>query len=127
MSKSKRKYPRSSAPYPRNWGKAAQVLRRVVGHCEMCGSEKDLTIHHLGIPFADGRPNSPTNKHDLRRENLQVLCSACHDLIEPCRLWIREQKEKRLRRRDRHRALGVGTGLVLYPLYPCLQAAITHI
>ncbi len=114
---SKRSYRPGRPPYPQNWGKVGHVLRRVIGCCERCGATQDLTIHHRGIPYADGRPGCPHDKHDLRRENLQVLCIPCHDEIEPCRTWIREKKFRRRcerrAKRDMHRALGVGTGLMV--------------
>jgi hypothetical protein len=111
---SKRTYRLGHPPYPANWGKVTQVLRRVVGRCERCGATQDLTVHHQGIPYPDGRPGDPRDKHDLRRENLICICCACHDRAEPVRVQIREIKARRKRRRARHRALGVGTGLVLY-------------
>ncbi|SRR6266567_12795 len=117
MSKSKRKYPRSSPPYPANWGKVAYVLRRVVGCCEMCGAEEDLTVHHVGAPLATGdgwRPGDARDKRDCRRENLFVLCTNCHDRVDSCRPYLRELKERRRAKRERHRALGIGVGLVPY-------------
>jgi|SRR6266496_2437068 len=117
----KRTYRPARPPYPGNWGKVTQVLRRVVGCCEQCGTTQRLTIHHQGVPRPTGdgwRPGCPHDKHDLRRENLRILCTNCHDEIEPCRTWIRERKFRRRcerrAKRDMHRALGIGTGLVLY-------------
>src|SRR6266567_7553373 len=117
---SKRTYRPGHPPYPPNWGKVTQVLRRVVGQCERCGATQDLTIHHQGIPRPTGDGwtlGDVRDKHDLRRENLRILCAQCHDLIEPCRTWIREKKFRRRcerrAKRDMHRALGVGTGLMV--------------
>lgn len=69
--------------YPANWSKASWTLRRSVGfRCELCGSSRGVACHHKGTPFADGRPGNRHDKHDLRRENLIVLCRDCHDQAE---------------------------------------------
>jgi len=66
--------------YPANWSKASYVLRRSVGfRCEQCGSSVGTATHHKGIDYANGKRGNPHDKHDLRRENLIVLCQACHD------------------------------------------------
>lgn len=69
--------------YPWSWPKVRTVLKRLTGyHCEMCGAYHPepggLSVHHKGAPFAN-RPGSARDKHDIRRENLQVLCCACHE------------------------------------------------
>lgn len=49
-------------------GKPAQCFRgRVV-----------LTVAHLGVPRLDGSPGDPTDKMDVRPENLAAMCQACH-------------------------------------------------
>lgn len=112
--RSRRRY---KSNYPNSWPKVAQVLKHVARYrCERCGAEGDLSVHHVGAPFADGRPGDPRDKHDLRRENLQVLCRSCHANAE-C-----EQSERDLEwridqawRRAYHIYLVgrfVGTGLV---------------
>ena len=74
-----------------------------------------LTVHHRGARYAvGGRRGHPSDKHDLRRENLQVLCKRCH----------RQREIKGLRKcyyvhqaylvkKALHDVLGVGTGLVV--------------
>lgn len=96
------------------------TLRRLIGHCELCGVEYEvekLSVHHKGAPYPDGRPGDPHDKHDLRLCNLQTLCLWCHDTLDGT-LSIKKtkerQRERRRQRREQHRALGVGTGLVLY-------------
>ncbi len=99
--------------YPRNWPKVIRVIRRLAaGRCEWCHVQTDaLTVHHIGTPYADGRPGDPHDKHDLRRENLVALCHHCHFQADlPLFIkWKRREKQ-----RKRHAQLGVGTGLVLY-------------
>ena len=106
--------------YPRNWQVVSKILIRIIGECQCCGSQENLTVHHAGIPFADGRPNSSRNKHDLRLENLIVLCAPCHLHIELATIRIEGLQPgapgtglayKRKQRR-RHRKLNIGTGLV---------------
>ena len=112
--------------YPVGWKRVSAALRRVKGHCEHCGSNERLTVHHRGIPYADGKPGNPKDKHDLRIENLQVLCVPCHnevDRVYPPLSPTRQEKQRRRREHKRerklaaieaHRSLGIGTGLVLY-------------
>lgn len=109
-----------SAKYPNCWPKVTYVIKRLARfHCERCGQKKSksfyrqLTVHHIGAPYADGRPGNPRDKHDIRRENLIVLCNRCHDEVEPKRKKYRRKDEKRMSKVARHRALGVGTGLVV--------------
>lgn len=100
--------------YPRNWPKASRTLRRVVGKCERCQATDNLTVHHRGAPYADGRPGSKGDKRDLRRENLQVLCEPCHrraDYWRCARHWRKHRITTR--KLAQHRALGVGTGVVV--------------
>lgn len=37
-----------------------------------------LTVHHAGVPYADGRPGDPDDKRDNRTKNLRRLCQRCH-------------------------------------------------
>jgi 5-methylcytosine-specific restriction endonuclease McrA len=108
-----------TAIYPSNWRKVSAVIRRLAhGHCEWCHSHTNrLTVHHIGIPYADGRPGNPHDKHDLRRENLVALCWPCHSAVDHIHIVRREKvrrQQKRLAKVARHRALGVGVGLVVY-------------
>lgn len=114
--------------YPSNWQRASLTLRRIRGQCELCGKEGPygLQVHHKGAPFPDGTPGNPHDKHDLRIENLQVLCGPCHieaDRIHPPMSPEKQERERQKRARKRrrkiamreaHRSLGIGTGLVLY-------------
>jgi len=116
--------------YPTGWKRVSAVLRRAIGRCELCGCKERLTVHHKGIPYPDGRPGDSRDKHDLRLENLQVLCEPCHievDRIYPTspsrqeKLRRRNERKKEKKRvaKEAHRALNVGTGLVLYQT-PCM-------
>ncbi|MBO0781030.1 MAG: hypothetical protein J2P37_19600 [Ktedonobacteraceae bacterium] len=103
--------------YPRCWKRASRTIRRLAGgHCERCGCAcNNLSVHHIGTPFANGKPGDPHDKHDLRRENLTALCFACHDEIEHIRAIseaVKQQKQKRAAQLVAHRALGIGTGLI---------------
>lgn len=101
--------------YPRNWKKVSLLIRRLAnGHCEWCGAEcSNLSVHHIGVPWADGRPNSPSNKHDLRRENLVALCWPCHQEADrPAHERWLARKAARYTKREVHRSLGIGTGLI---------------
>lgn len=105
--------------YPACWKRASATIRRLAGGtCQRCGQPAhDLSVHHIGTPFADGRPGDKTDKHDLRRENLIALCFPCHDELDHIRIVRAKQRERKARRqvrRETHQALGVGTGLVLY-------------
>lgn len=87
---------KNRAGYPANWSKASYVLRRSVGfRCELCGSSRGVSVHHKGAPFADGRPGDPLDKHDLRRENLQVLCCEHHRAADHEQAVARWQAWKR--------------------------------
>jgi ribosomal protein L34E len=104
--------------YPAGWKRASRIIRRLAGnHCQRCGQVNDcLEVHHIGSPYADGRPGNPHDKHDIRPENLIAICFTCHDEIEHVKAIRYKKREQRRRRRARleaHRALGVGTGLVV--------------
>jgi hypothetical protein len=79
--------------YPTGWKRVSAVLRRTRGHCELCGSNERLSVHHRGVPYATGQPGDSRDKHDLRIENLQVLCVPCPYLINTsdaymgCQRW----------------------------------------
>jgi hypothetical protein len=78
--------------YPANWKEISLSIRaRANGHCEWCGVEAGkprdyeqkgrpvvLTVHHIGVPYPDGRPGNPHDKMDCRPENLVALCPRCH-------------------------------------------------
>jgi hypothetical protein len=105
--------------YPKCWPHASQVIRRLAnGICQRCGQACDrLEVHHIGTPYADGKPGNPHDKHDIRRENLLPICFTCHDELEHVGAIRARQKARRRRRRakrETHQALGVGTGLVVY-------------
>lgn len=103
--------------YPSNWKKVTKTIRRIAGgRCEQCGKPFIDSIHHIGAPYADGKPGNPRDKHDLRRENLIALCLDCHDAIDQIRAKRHTQKKRRKRKKEQlelHRSLGIGTGLVL--------------
>lgn len=99
--------------YPANWKKVSQTIRRVAGYrCERCGRSNGLAVHHLGIGYVNGRAS---DKHDIRRENLQALCFTCHNSLEYIASRTRKRKKRKRLKRERlekHRALGIGVGLV---------------
>jgi hypothetical protein len=104
--------------YPRNWQRVSAIIRRLAGgRCEWCQCATDrLSVHHIGAPFPDGRPGNPRDKRDLRRENLVAICFNCHEEVDHIK-QVRKRKQAKLRRRmariARHRALGIGTSLVV--------------
>jgi len=107
--------------YPRAWKRISRTIRRLAnGRCERCGqSSEQLSVHHLGVPYADGTPGNPEDKHDIRRENLICTCLACHESYEPITRISARRRLKKARRRaklEAHQALGIGTGLV--PCFP---------
>lgn len=98
----------NSAAYPANWSRISWKLRRVCGfRCEWCGSSEQVSVHHMGSSYPTGRPSHRNDKFDCRRENLYVLCGCCHRWIEQ---HLRDLEKKAIRK---HRALGVGVGLVV--------------
>jgi HNH endonuclease len=104
--------------YPRCWKRASAVIRRLAnGHCERCSQEcQNLEVHHIGAPYIEGRPGSPRDKHDIRRENLAAICFTCHDQLEhvgAIRRRMRTRRKNKRAKREAHRALGIGTGLVV--------------
>jgi 5-methylcytosine-specific restriction endonuclease McrA len=111
---------RQATKYPVCWDRVTTIIRRLAsGTCERCGQPcKRLEVHHIGSPYADGRPGDPRDKHDIRRENLTAICHQCHNELEhvdAIRKKAKTRKKKRKARLEAHRALGVGTGLVVVP------------
>ena len=89
--------------YPVNWSKVSWLLRNKAGNrCEWCGSSDRLNVHHMGVPYPNGKPGDRRDKHDLRRENLYVLCGQCHQWIEQL-LAEEERRERRRQKRKRQR------------------------
>ncbi len=80
--------------YPSNWKKVSLLIRALAdGHCQNCGELcEHLSVHHIGVACADGRPGDPRDKHDLRRENLIALCFTCHDSLENIRVGGRTRR-----------------------------------
>jgi hypothetical protein len=114
-----REHEYTARKYPRCWKRASRIIRSLAnGVCQRCGQACDfLEVHHVGAPFANGKPGNPHDKHDLRRENLLPICYTCHDELEHVGAIRHKQKARRKKRRARveaHRALGIGTGLVIY-------------
>jgi hypothetical protein len=70
---------------------ALEVYDRSERKCEVCGSEYDLTIHHLD---GNGRHNAekglPMNND---KNNLAVLCRRCHGSLHSREYW----KNKKVR------------------------------
>jgi hypothetical protein len=46
------------------------------------GSKVVLTVAHLGIDKADGRPGDKNDLWDIRLENLMAMCQRCHLLFD---------------------------------------------
>lgn len=57
-----------------------------------------LTIAHLGVPHADGRPGDKHDKLDCREVNLAALCQRCH-LLYDLDDHVRHAAETRRRQR----------------------------
>jgi len=108
--------------YPHNWNRVTKRIRRAAGYqCERChiaegtldpvtGQPIRLTVHHLGAPYATGKRGNPHDKHDLRRENLQALCPACHaEADRP--LYERWQRRMQRRAAGTHALIPSGYGL----------------
>jgi ribosomal protein L34E len=106
--------------YPRCWKRVSRIIRALAHErCERCGQHCDnLSVHHIGAPYIDGTPGNKTDKHDIRRENLAALCYTCHCELDGVDLGAvrRKYKKRKAKRRNKletHRALGIGTGLVV--------------
>jgi hypothetical protein len=100
--------------YPRCWPRVSRIIRRLArGRCAWCHERChmwELSVHHLGAPYADGKPGDPHDKHDIRRENLVALCWDCHRMADAP---IFERYKQRKGQRKQHASLGVGTGLIV--------------
>lgn len=101
--------------YPRCWPRVSRIIRRLAhGRCEWCRRRCrmwELFVHHLGTSFTNGRLGDPSDKHDIRRENLVALCWDCHRAADaPLFELCKERKAKR----EQHANLGVGTGLIIW-------------
>lgn len=111
--------PMDKSCYPANWGKVSRTIRSIAGwKCEQCqvpngvplpsgrAGKVVLTVAHLGVPFANGRPGNKHDKHDIRRENLRALCQKCHLALDMDD-HIQHAKETRARKkREAARAAG---------------------
>lgn len=61
--------PRSVRP---GWKKnKALAMKRAAWHCEQCGTDRAIQVHHV-------KPRSDGGTDDL--DNLKVLCATCHDV-----------------------------------------------
>jgi hypothetical protein len=108
--------------YPPNWKKVSRIIRKLAGgHCQRCGCESNrLSVHHIGVPYANGQPGDPRDKYDVRLENLITLCHECHGEVDDGQKRYIKMMTKRRSKLEQHRLLGVGSGLVLL----CTQAII---
>jgi len=97
--------------YPRSWRKVSLIIRRLAnGRCTWCNAKcLTLFVHHLGVHYANRRPGDSQDKHDIRRENLVALCWDCHHVADA---QTYERCRARKARREQHRSLGIGTGLI---------------
>lgn len=112
--------------YPACWKKVSLIIRRLAnGRCEWCRRRCqmwELSVHHLGAPYANGKSGDPQDKHDIRHENLVALCSECHSAADAP---IFERCRRRPAQRERHAALGVGTGLIVLSTFCDPGPAVT--
>lgn len=53
-------------------------MREEIGRCELCGSKRDLEMHHI-IPLSLIADNPYADTQD----NLLCVCSKCHALLTP--------------------------------------------
>ncbi len=104
--------------YPPAWKKISALIRRLAQDtCEWCHEPcATLSVHHIGAPRATGRGwkhGDPSDKHDVRRENLAALCWRCHRAADqPLYEKWKAGQAKRQAKREQHAALGIGTGLI---------------
>ena len=130
-----------SSRYPPNWRKVSRTIRRVAGwRCEQChvcngrtdatGHKVQLSVHHIGVPYADGRTGDPHEKHYIRRENLIALCERCHEQADQAfhRRNDRQQRILRRWRRRLHARVQARTfkRLRVNPWYGDLAASLQH-
>ena len=106
--------------YPANWKEISLAIRRDRAKwcCEWCGalngerispirtSRVVLTVAHLGVPHADGRPGNKHDKADCRAENLAALCQRCHLNFDRADHLARAAVTRERHRRERDAARG---------------------
>ena len=73
-----------------------QALKRDDRRCQLCGSQIDLSVHHV-LPLSAGG--------DSTLQNLRVLCHSCHQKEHGCHSPV--SRKKRFRFRIRHQPLYV--------------------
>ncbi|WP_449573269.1 HNH endonuclease [Methanospirillum sp.] len=74
-----------------------QILQRDGYRCQICGEQKDLSVHHI-IPLSMGG--------DSTTGNLRVLCHTCHQRVHGKRV-VRDRTKKRFRIRIRYKPMFV--------------------
>ena len=63
--------------YPKNWKRVSEAAKERAGHiCEECGDRGPLHTHHID-----------SDKANIERRNLQVLCRPCHARKHPHMRW----------------------------------------
>ena len=72
MSQLRQKIPRLKLPSAPDQELRDQVLKRDGWRCQLCGTSKDLHVHHL---ISRGRLG------DDAMRNLISLCAKCHDVV----------------------------------------------
>ena len=105
--------------YPANWKEISLHIRveRAGNRCEWCKAENHaphpftnsrvvLTVAHLGVPHADGRPGNKHDKADCRPENLAALCARCHLNFDRPDHLVRAAATRERKRREREAARG---------------------
>lgn len=65
------------------FNKVSKKLIEEVGKCELCGSKRNLEVHHI-IPRCAKFPGLDINLDD--EDNLIVVCGACHSRLTPRRM-----------------------------------------
>ena len=65
-----------------------------------------LTVAHLGVPHADGRPGDKHDKSDCRAENLAAICQRCHLNFDRADHLARAAATRERKRRERDAARG---------------------
>ena len=95
------------------YGKTELVQRLHADFCELCGSEKDVEVHHVRkmrkLHEYPGRPKPEWVKRmiALRRKTL-VLCKRCHEAVDhglPITWTVITLKEVKARRKARMTAI----------------------
>lgn len=103
-----------NSKYPSCW-RVSRIIRRLAhGRCERCHRRCrmwELSVHHLGLSYANGKPGDPGDKHDIRQENLVALCWDCHRAADAP---VFERCQTCKAQRERHASLGIGTGLIVW-------------